>query len=228
MKIELMRSLLFAAIILAYPSALVAQDSEPSKEQSRSKASNSPQRPGALDSLFAPTKDNIDSDKSRRMSGDPTAPSAKLLELSSPPVQPTLPVPTSSKAKVVAALPLPAIPQITLRGIVMSKPDHGTAMLEVDGKILSLTLLPSEQQKRISIPKMQFASLQAALDQRAVATQRIGSRSELDAAERSYEMCLQCSFVSGEIVFNLEAFTKEVILLRAIPHDTIVMVRKGR
>lgn len=228
MKIELTRSMLFVAVLLAYPATLVAQDSEPSKAQPPSEESSSPKKPGPLESLFAPTKDNGASDESRRQSGDPTAPSAKLLELVPPSVQPTLPVPTVSKAKVVSVTPLPTIPKITLRGIVMSKPDRGTAMLDVDGKILSLTLLPAEQQKRIPIPKMQFASLQAALDQRAAMTQRIGSQSETDAVEKNYEMCLQCSFVSDGIVFNLEAFTKEVVLLRAIPHDTIVMVRKGR
>ncbi|MEC8556593.1 MAG: hypothetical protein VXZ82_16405 [Planctomycetota bacterium] len=228
MKIELMRSLLFVAVILVYPATLVAQNSEPTKTQPPSEESSSPIKPGAFESLLVPTKDNEASDNSQRQSGDPTAPSAKLLELVPPSVQPTLPVPTASKAKVVSVTPLPTIPKITLRGIVMSKPDRGTAMLDVDGKILSLTLLPPEQQKLIPIPKMQFASLQAALDQRATATQRIGSRSESDAADKTYEMCLQCSFVSGEIVFNLEAFTKEVILLRAIPHDTIVIVRRGR
>ena len=228
MKIELMRSVLFVAVMLAYPVTSVAQDMEPSIKQPPSLESSPEKKLGALDSLFAPAEDSGASNKSKEPSGDPTAPSAKLLERIPPEVQPTLSVPTAPKSKVVAVTPLPAIPQITLRGIVMSKLDRGTAMLDVDGKILSLTLLPTEQQKRIRIPKMQFASLQAALDQRAAATQRIGSRSESDAAEKTYEMCLQCSFVSGGIVFNLEAFTKEVILLRAIPHGTIVMVRKAR
>lgn len=165
---------------------------------------------------------------------DPTAPSDRLLNRIPRPVQPqpaqtslptTLPKP---KAPAPAAVSLPALPSITLRGLVMRTPDRGTAMLDVDGNSVTISLLPRDLQQRIPIPEVQFAAMKTALDQRS-AFLKASNKTEADVKTRSksYEMSLQCSFIAGETVFNLEAFTSDALLLRAVPHDSMFIVRKA-
>ena len=180
-------------------------------------------------------------------SRDPTSPPSKLLDRiprpdpkpeDAPEPKPTEKVKPKSVAKPThvakapAVVPLPALPKITLRGIVVSRQDHGTAMLDVNGESVSISLIPVQQQQRIPIPAIQFASMKTALDQRATLLKKASNNAKaLDDLNnvndaKTYEMSLECSFVADGIVFNLEAFTSNVILLRAIPHDTVVIVRK--
>ena len=103
-------------------------------------------------------------------------------------------------------------------------------MLSVDGEPITISLLPRELQQRVPIPKFQFASMKAALNQRD-ATVKQKTPNDSHGSETpvvSYEMSLQSSFISNGTVFNVEAFTKDALLLRAIPHDTLQLIRAAR
>ncbi|MEM9643479.1 MAG: hypothetical protein AAF989_00685 [Planctomycetota bacterium] len=164
-------------------------------------------------------------------SRDPTAPSPRLLErVPRPaPMQPSLPVTETARRQPIAAVtPLPALPKISLRGLVLSTEVSGKAMLDVNGKSVTISLLPRDRQQRVSIPSKQFAAMKPALEQRAALIEAFDQGSETERRDMSYEMCLQCSFISDGVVFNLEGFTRDSLLLRAVPHDSILLVRKVR
>ncbi|MEO1528866.1 MAG: hypothetical protein AAFX06_25885 [Planctomycetota bacterium] len=161
-------------------------------------------------------------------SRDPTAPPESLLDRIPKPEPPIEPLPRTVKPRqtrqVAAIAPLPELPKIVLRGIVLSTPQRGRAMLNVDGTSIAITLLPRDQQVRMPIPPMQFAHLKAALDRRAA----LNAPDETGVPTKpNYEMCLQCSFTSEGTVFNVEAFTAEAVVLRAVPHDTLILVRRS-
>ena len=171
---------------------------------------------------------------------DPTMPPSHLLDRipkqemvpSANPPKPPTEVKSTMTRKPVArnqpVVPLPALPQITLRGIVLSTPERGTVMLNVNERTVNIALIPLESQLRSPIPKNQFSSMQAALNQRFAMNKAASSeRDDENSKPKQYEMCLQCSFASEDgVIFNVEAFTRDTVLLRAIPHDTLVIVRK--
>lgn len=161
---------------------------------------------------------------------DPTAPPESLLQMipkpaATNPSEPPTTAPSVRPRVVVASLP--TLPKISLRGIVMSTSQRGRAMLDVDGDSVTISLLPRDQQLRMPIPETQFESMKAALEQRA-ARRALEKPNAAKPERKNYEMCLQCSFVSGETVFNVEAFTADAILLRAIPHESLILVRRTR
>ncbi|MEM6365934.1 MAG: hypothetical protein AAF745_16010 [Planctomycetota bacterium] len=163
---------------------------------------------------------------------DPTEPPDRILERLPPPeLQPptTLPSqgPTSRRAQPIVQLP--QLPQIQLKGIVLGTPDRGRAMLDVDGRPISISLLPLNQQQRLRIPAIQFAAMKPALDQRAASLQALRDDDDPSVDEPPvYEMCLKCSFIADGVVLNLEAFTTDALLLRAIPHNTLLLIRNGQ
>jgi hypothetical protein len=119
--------------------------------------------------------------------------------------------------------PLPQIADVRLRGIVLSATDSGTALLDVGGQQVSIKLKPREQQRRVPIPANQFLAMRPALEQR----KRLLSGRQEAAKTDTHEMCLQCSFVHDSVVYNLEAFTAETLMLKALPHDELILVRPG-
>ena len=166
---------------------------------------------------------------------DPTAPPRALLDRIPKPDPVPLPQPLPAAkstptrrpvAKHPTIVPLPALPKVSLRGIVLSTPDRGTAMLNVNETSINVTLLPREAQHRISIPDDQFSSMKAALEQRAAMKKAASDQENSSSAPKQFEMCLQCSFAVDEVIFNVEAFTRDTVLLRAIPHDSLIIVRK--
>lgn len=184
--------------------------------------------PAGLDTLGAQTKQPPVVDRGNDRPRDPTAPPAGLLDRIPKPVLPIEPATTVKKTSTrkPTAAPLPKLPKITLRAIVLSTPQRGRAMLDVDGTSVTVSLLQRDQQLRLPIPAAQFAHLKTALDQRAALTAADES-STASKTMKTYEMCLQCSFTAEETIFNVEAFTADAILLRAIPHDTVVLVRRS-
>ena len=230
MPVHLMiqRLVLWTLVFCSAPVSL-AQDSSAPDRSDTSKASSG----GAFDffnQMISPQTPAPSTPQSSEQTPDPTAPSAHLLERIPKPAphpQP-LSVPATTPARrATTAIPLPSLPKITLRGLVMSTPDRGTAMLDVDGNSVTISLVPRDQQQRMPIPDVQFAAMRTALDQRATLTQNASGQAEPGKGKTSFEMCLQCSFVADGIVFNLEAFTPEALLLRAVPHDSILLVRKA-
>ncbi len=133
----------------------------------------------------------------------------------------TAPAGPTRSGQPQVAVALAKLPAIILKGVVLSSPESGTAMLEIDNRQISIPLKPREQQKRVPVPASQFASVQATLAQRTRLAD--GSPGKADG----YEMCLQCSFVHNSIIFNLEAFDSETLLLQALPHNQFIIVRAG-
>lgn len=177
-----------------------------------------------------PSGNRVANPDSRVQPNDPTSPPERLLQrLPKPaPPQPVLPAArASAKQGRVVITPFPALPSISLRGLVLRTPDRGVAMLEVDGKPLSIVLAPLDKQMRVVIPDHQFASMKAAIEQRREMAKRKSEIAEEAHSKPRYEMSLTSSFIHKDVVFNLEAFTSDVVLLRALPHDTLVMVRKA-
>ena len=104
----------------------------------------------------------------------------------------------------------------------MSKSDQGTAVLDVSGRRISITLKPREQQKRMPIPASQFANVPLAVEQNNK------SLSDPKAKRNNgLEICPECSFLSEGVIYNLEAFTKDTLMLRALPHNKLILVRVG-
>ena len=159
---------------------------------------------------------------------DPTMPTDRILE------QVPQPIETDSQSlqqKVVRTpqfvASLPELPTIKLRGMALSHPDKGKAILDVDGKSVSISLVPRNQQTRMPIPAVQFYDYQPALFQRAsnLAAMRRDSNPIENEAMPEFEMCLDCSFTHNGLVFNLEAFTSDTLLFKALPHDEMIIVR---
>ena len=151
---------------------------------------------------------------------DPTVPSDKVLSR-----LPASPEPQTGQRNrsPLRSLPMPTIPKVTIRGIVLSSASKGTAMLNVGGETVSIDLIPLRQQDRVPIPPEQFAELRPAIEQRMRAvTEQAGDTRPLP----TYEMCLRCSFVAEGVVFNVEDFSTDSLLLRALPHDSLVLVRR--
>ncbi|MEM9944245.1 MAG: hypothetical protein AAF939_22005 [Planctomycetota bacterium] len=126
--------------------------------------------------------------------------------------------------------PLPNLPQITLQGIVQSSQETGTAILEVDGKRITILLKPRDQQTRIPVPSSQFLAMRPALEQRAMLNS--GSTSTSMVAKQpfrmdEFDMSLESSFVHKGVVYNLEAFGPGTLMLKALPHNELVIVRTG-
>ena len=111
--------------------------------------------------------------------------------------------------------------------MALSQRDRGKAILDVDGKSVTISLIPRNKQNRLPIPEVQFSAYRPALSQRAASLAALsGNRNEDDKLwQPKFEMCLDCSFTNEGLVFNLEAFTTDTLLLRALPHDEMIIVR---
>jgi len=70
---------------------------------------------------------------------DPTAPSSKILERLGATLRNASAAPVGDASRVKAA-PAAKIPEIRLKAIVFSDVDHGTAILEVNGRTVTLKL----------------------------------------------------------------------------------------
>ncbi|MEL6109029.1 MAG: hypothetical protein AAFU85_23730 [Planctomycetota bacterium] len=200
---------------------LSAQEPSPS-------ASSEASRPAESDASRSQSRQPPAADRIDETSRDPTKPPAGILDRIPTPVPAVEPAPTTrtpTKPSVIAALP--KLPKITLRAIVLSTPEQGRAMLDVDGTSVSVSLLKRERQLRIPIPGVQFAHLKTALDQRAAAAAPKGGSDVAPTAPKTYEMSLRCSFTVEETIFNVEAFAPDAVLLRAIPHETVILVRRA-
>lgn len=167
-----------------------------------------------------------------RETRDPTVPPTLLLDRIPAPVPEPIPSPNLKPnsvrrpiAKRTTVVSLPALPKITLRGIVLSTANRGMAMLSVNDEPINITLLPRDAQQRIPIPEIQFASMKAALDQLAAIGKTASGLASVGTNPRKYEMCLQCSFASEGVIFNVEGFTSDAVLRRAVPHDSLIIVR---
>jgi hypothetical protein len=167
--------------------------------------------------------------ETRRPPRDPTVPTDRLLQRAPQP-QPSASSPRGPRSDQ-AFLPLPSLPDITLRGLVLRTPDRGTAILDVDGKSITISLVPRDQQQRVPVPASQFGAFLPALQQRAAAARTSPDAATptdpTEPARQRFEMCLNCSFLSGGVVFNLEAFSRDAVLLKALPHDEVILVRSG-
>ena len=220
-------------ILCASLCVLLSETSQGQQSVSEDKADTSSENPFAifneLRQMVSPEHSGADALAAPEESRDPTAPTERILDYipKPPPVVPLTPKRSVANQRVPAFVPLPTLPKITLRGLVLSEPDRGTATLDVDGRSVSISLLPREKQQRVPIPKTQFAAMKTALDQRAALAKGTADDSGSGGTDPSYEMCLRCSLIAGGVVFNLEAFTPEVLLLRAVPHDELILVRRG-
>ena len=107
---------------------------------------------------------------------------------------------------------------------MLSERQKGTGLLRVGERNVSISLLPPERQKRVSIPSSQFVAMRPALEERAKLVARSGAK---DTAVLRYEMCPKCSFVNDGVVYNLVGFTSDTLLLQAIPYGEIILVRAG-
>lgn len=128
------------------------------------------------------------------------------------------------KPKPVA---LPKIPKIVIRALVMKSADAGTALLEVDGRQISIPLIPLDQQKRMPIPKGQFAEWEQPSMENLPADS--SKQAEIDNLEKEkaklLQFCPDCSFLNESVIFNLESFGKNTIVLNALPHNKLILVR---
>ncbi len=127
--------------------------------------------------------------------------------------------PTRDRPRGAAAVTLPKLPTITIEGLILGESGTGTAMLEVGDRQVSIRLKPLEEQTRTSVPASQFQAMKPALDQLAAMS---GERSP-----RDYEVSLECSFVHDGVFYNVESFTSEVLMLKALPHNEVIIVRSG-
>lgn len=183
--------------------------------------------------IAPPNEQNVEQPEFR----DPTAPSNRILEYL-PQAERSTPKSSDagrrSTARPASPNRLPALPKITIKGLVLSTPDSGTAMLDVSGKSVSISLLSVADQQRLAIPSIQFAAMKPALEQRKVISQsgdfpasRGSEGRNVLAQPPVYEMSLQCSFTVDGVIFNLEAFTADTLLFRVIPHGDLLLVKKG-
>lgn len=122
----------------------------------------------------------------------------------------------------VRSVPRPPLPRLTLKGLVLSAPDRGTAILGVDDATVSISLIPREQQQRVPIPSTQLANSGRLTN----AGPAGGYGIDGEAERETVEMCLECSFYSEGTLFNLEGFTSSTLLLRTLPWDEVVLVKK--
>lgn len=163
---------------------------------------------------------------------DPTMPSDRILEQLPRPELPSVdnaPTRSNRNASRSPSLSsgLPALPTIELRGLVMSTPTRGKAMLNVGGRSLSINLVSRDQQTRTPIPATQFAQFQPALKARAAA---LADPTQADAVpappiDLSFEMSVQSSFFVDGVLFNLESFSEDALVLQALPHKELILVR---
>ncbi len=118
--------------------------------------------------------------------------------------------------------PLPSIPDLKIRGIVLGSQNRGTALLEVDGKQVTIDLLPVDQQKRVAIPEAHFAVFRPAVAKEERETK---TSTELTPAHE-HQMCLRCSVVTQGVVFNLEGYSANSLSFRVLPHNETVLLRQ--
>ncbi|MDA7980295.1 MAG: hypothetical protein MPJ50_16135 [Pirellulales bacterium] len=149
--------------------------------------------------------------------GDPTVPSEEILRR----------IPQTPRGLQQQLVALPQLADVRLRGIVLFNADRGRALLEVGGRQISIPLKPREQQQRVPIPASQFLAMRPALEQRALllsSDRQVAPKASPDG----HDMSLQCSFVHDRVVYNLEAFSADTLMLKALPHDEFILVRAGK
>jgi len=163
---------------------------------------------------------------------DPTMPSDRILEQLPRPELPavdTAPIRGNRNASRSPSLSsgLPTLPTIKLRGLVMSTPTRGKAMLSVGEQSISINLIPRDQQTRTSVPATQFAQFQPALKARAAALAEFTQADSLPTPpiNLNFEMSVQSSFFIDGVLYNLESFSDDVLVLQALPHQDFVLVR---
>lgn len=222
------RSLLIATV--AFPLSAFAQQQEPN-----------PATP--TQNEIAPDVSDSSGDEQKPMR-DPTVPNQEILDKLFPkPAQQVAPqviqtpnvVTSSPAARPIEIVPLPSLPKMKLRGIILSSENEGTALLESGDEKVSVKLNRNKMAKSIMVPERQFYQFQSTLDQIdylvELRERQISGNgqaelipSEIKPRRREYEIRTDSFTVDG-VYFVVEDFSKETLILRAIPHDTLVLVR---
>lgn len=124
-----------------------------------------------------------------------------------------------------ASRSLPKLPKLAIKAMVMSKSDLGTVLLNIDGRLISIPLKPIALQNRLPVPASQFFDSSLSLELTQVLAESNPQTAKGPDGVEVYEISPECSFLHDGIVFNLEAFTKDTIVLRALPHNKLILVR---
>lgn len=125
--------------------------------------------------------------------------------------------------------PLPTLPKITLKAIILSTPDRGTALLDLEEEQILLMLKSEEDRQRVLIPVNQFGDILGAdgMNPKLI-PERNTSGEQKQKQAVGFEISLECSFLHKGVFYNLEAFNADTIMLRALPHNKLVLVRMGK
>ena len=146
---------------------------------------------------------------------DPTVPSEQI--------QSQLPVPETAPAttRVVTTAQLPPLPDLKLKGLLLTDKSHGTALIMSGEQTLTVPLSREEQAAQIPTPARQFAVFRDALRQLDILSGvPLPQSSEAEPAHRWLD-----GFEINGILFTVETFSEKAVLLRAHPHDRFVLVR---
>ncbi len=161
---------------------------------------------------------------------DPMVPSAEILDLLQP-RKAELPATTVARGAVA---PLPPLPRFRLTAIVLNDESTGTAMIAIDTgnddaptRSISLSLGRPPRIAQTGFPKRQFWKEQQVLDEidEAIADHPSGRDAE-PAPIRNIEPWVRLDgFENDGVFYSVEEFTDKAILLRAYPHDVLLLVR---
>ncbi len=155
---------------------------------------------------------------------DPTTPSQDIAR------QMQRPVPQVVATTRATAAPLPPLPKITLKAIVLSGPETGTAWIEVEDqlKMISLRTKPTEKKQLIEIPAEQYAEFSPALEQLRdlVEAQKEPTGVEATASKLEQERFdPRTAFSVNGIIFTLESFSRHHILLKSTLHQKLLLLK---
>lgn len=140
------------------------------------------------------------------------------------------PVPQVAATTRTVAAPLPPLPKITLKAIVLSGPETGTAWIEVDDqlKMVSLRTKPQEKNQLAIIPMEQYAEFSPALEQLRELVEAQQENSGVEASDSKIgveRFDPQTAFSVNGVIFTLESFSRHHILLRSTLHHKLLLLK---
>ena len=165
---------------------------------------------------------------------DPMVPSAEILDLLQP-KKADLPTITANQS---TSATLPPLPRFRLTAIVLNSDLTGTAMIAIDtgsdqapARSISLALGRQPVVANTAFPKRQFWKEKQVLDaiddeiEKGQKKQGLRTASE-PGDEPAIKPWLRLDGFEVEgVFFSVEEYTDKAILLRAYPHDTLLLVR---
>jgi len=158
---------------------------------------------------------------------DPMIPSAEILER----LQPRQ---TELSVAQRATASLPPLPRFRLAAIVLNDDSTGTAMITLDmgnqavpSRSISLSLNHQPLIAQARFPKRQFWQEQRVLDaiDEEIADRQSDGATEPALADNTEPWVHLDGFELDGVFFIVEEFTDKAILLRAHPHDKLLLVR---